>query len=298
MTTNSAITSTTRSLLTKIAISASLVVGLNAYASALDDRFAKVEVTATNVADSVYMLVGSGGNIGASVGEDGLLIIDDQYAPLAEKIATTLSGLTEESAKYVINTHYHGDHTGSNAFFAENQGATIFAHENVRIRLASNEDVARSALPVVTYDTGIKFHFNDDTIHVFHLSGAHTDGDSAIYFEKANVLHTGDLMFNAMFPYVDLNGGGNVEGYIKASQAMLDMIDDDTKVIPGHGVLGTKADLQKAMDMIKETYAYVQAKKKAGMSEEQVLAEGLDEKWASWSWRFINEEFWIKTIYQ
>ena len=123
----------------------------------------------------------------------------------------------------------------------------------MRIRLASNEDVAKSALPVVTYDTGVKFHFNGDTIHVFHLSDAHTDGDSAIYFENANVLHTGDLMFNAMFPYIDLNGGGNVKGYIAANQAMLDMIDDNTKVIPGHGVLGNKADLQKCRTSTKGT---------------------------------------------
>ncbi|MDT0596120.1 MBL fold metallo-hydrolase [Glaciecola petra] len=298
MTSRQALKTNKRTLYASILLGATLFSGLCAQAYAQADRFANVQVSAEKVADSVYMLVGSGGNIGASVGQDGLLIIDDQYAPLAEKIATTLSGLTEESAKYVINTHYHGDHTGSNAFFAENQGATIFAHDNVRIRLASNEEVAKSALPVVTYDTGIKFHFNGDTIHVFHLSDAHTDGDSAIYFEKANVLHTGDLMFNAMFPYVDLNGGGDVKGYIAASQAMLDMINDNTKVIPGHGPLASKADLQKSMDMIKETYAFVQAKKKAGMSEEQVLAEGLDEKWASWSWRFITEEFWIKTLYQ
>lgn len=266
--------------------------------SQADDRFAKVEVKAEQVADSIYMLVGSGGNIGVSTGSDGLLLIDDQYAPLAQKIVNTLADISDESPRYIINTHYHGDHTGSNAFFKENKGATVFAHENVRIRLASGKDVNRASLPVVTYRDGIKFHLNGDTIHVFYLAEGHTDGDSAIWFEQSDVLHAGDLFFNDMFPYIDLGAGGSVSGYIESVEALISKIDDDTKVIPGHGALGDKADLKRFVDMIKETHTFVQTKKLAGMSEEQVLKAGLESKWSSWTWAFINEERWIKTLYQ
>jgi glyoxylase-like metal-dependent hydrolase (beta-lactamase superfamily II) len=263
-----------------------------------DDRFANVEVNATAVAGSVYMLVGSGGNIGVSAGPDGLLLIDDQYAPLAKKIVATLSELSDQSPNYIVNTHYHGDHTGSNAFFKENKGATIFAHENVRIRLASAEGSKQAALPVVTYQDGIKFHLNGETIHVFHLAEGHTDGDSAVWFEEPNVLHTGDLFFKDMFPYIDLGAGGSVKGYIESVEALLKKIDTGTKVIPGHGALGNKDDLERFVTMIKETYAFVQAKKAAGMTEEQVLKTGLEAKWDAWAWAFINEEKWIKTLYQ
>jgi glyoxylase-like metal-dependent hydrolase (beta-lactamase superfamily II) len=274
-------------------------IGLLALASfaQADDRFANVEVKATQVAGSVYMLTGSGGNIGVSAGEDGLLMIDDQYAPLAEKIAATLSELGDKAPRYIVNTHYHGDHTGSNAFFHENRGATIFSHENVRIRLASADDANPASLPVVTYQDGIKFHMNNDTVHVFHLPDAHTDGDSAVWFEQADVLHAGDLFFNKIFPYIDLGAGGTVKGYIAAIEVLLSKIEDDTQVIPGHGPLASKQDLEAALTMIKETYAYVQEKKSAGMTEQEVLDLGLEEKWSSWSWRFINEERWIKTLY-
>lgn len=266
--------------------------------SLADDRFATVEVKAEKVAESIYMLVGSGGNIGVSSGSDGLLLIDDQYAPLAQKIVMTLAGISDETPKYIINTHYHGDHTGSNAFFNENKGATIFAHENVRIRLAAGKNINNSSLPVVTYQDGIKFHLNGETIHVFHLAEGHTDGDSAVWFEQSDVLHAGDLFFKDMFPYIDLGAGGSVKGYIESVETLLNKIDDDSKVIPGHGVLGNKADLQRFVDMIKETNTYVQTKKLAGMSEEQVIEAGLESKWSTWTWAFINEERWIKTLYQ
>lgn len=250
-----------------------VAIGLFALASCAqaDDRFANVEVKATQVAGSVYMLTGSGGNIGVSAGEDGLLMIDDQYAPLAEKIAATLSELGDKSPRYIVNTHYHGDHTGSNAFFHENRGATIFSHENVRIRLASADDADPASLPVVTYQDGIKFHMNNDIVHVFHLPDAHTDGDSAVWFEQADVLHAGDFFFNKIFPYIDLGAGGTVKGYIAAIEVLLSKIEDDTQVIPGHGPLASKQDLAAALTMIKETYAYVQEKKSAGMTEQEVL---------------------------
>jgi glyoxylase-like metal-dependent hydrolase (beta-lactamase superfamily II) len=266
--------------------------------SMAQERFADVEIVSTPVGGSVHMLVGAGGNIGVSVGEDGILMIDDQYAPLAERITDAISELSDAPKRFVINTHYHGDHTGSNAFFAENKGVTIFAHENVRIRLAAGEDLEEGMLPVVTYQDGIKFHLNNETIHVFHLAEGHTDGDSAVWFEQPDVLHTGDLFFKDMFPYIDLGAGGTVGGYIQSVETLLSKIDDDTKVIPGHGGLANKADLQRFLEMIKETHASVQSQKAGGLSEQAVLDAGLSEKWDSWAWRFITEERWIKTLYQ
>ena len=270
----------------------------SALAAINNDRFADVEVKATPVSGSVYMLSGAGGNIGVSAGSDGVLMIDDQFAGLANKITDAIAGISDKTPQYVINTHYHGDHTGSNAFFNDNKGATIFAHENVRIRLASDDKVGRSALPVVTYQDRITFHLNNETIHVFHLANGHTDGDSVIWFEEPNVLHTGDLFFKDMFPYVDIGGGGSVSGYIANVETLLSKINDSTSVIPGHGKMANKADLKRFVIMIKDTYAFVQKQKASGMSEDDVIAAGLEDKWKSWSWAFINEERWIKTLYQ
>lgn len=261
------------------------------------DRFADVEVKASEVRGAVHMLTGMGGNIGVSAGEDGVLIIDDQFAPLAEKIAAALGELGSDKPKYVINTHYHGDHTGSNAFFHSHKGATIFAHENVRVRLASDEKVKPEALPTVTYDDGIKIYFNGETVHVMHLPVGHTDGDSVVWFEQPDVLHTGDLFFNGMFPYIDQGAGGNVEGYMESVQHLLNKIDDDTVVIPGHGKLSNKKEYTTFLNMISETFSYVKSLKQDGKSLEEVKAMGLDDKWADWSWNFISEEKWITTLY-
>jgi len=240
-------------------------------------RFDDVEIKAQAVGGSVHMLVGAGGNIAVSAGPDGLLIVDDQYADLAEKIAASLADISKEQTRYVINTHFHGDHTGSNAFFSKHKNATIFAHENVRVRLSSGEETDPAMLPVVTYEKGVKFHMNGDTVHVFHLANAHTDGDSAVWFEQPDVMHTGDLFFKDWFPFIDLNSGGSVVGYIAAVETLLGMIENDTKVIPGHGALANKADYARFLDMIKQTYAYVQAKKAAGKSEDDLVAAGLEE---------------------
>lgn len=277
-----------------------LILTLSLFASHgfAQDSFDSVEVKALAVSENIYMLTGAGGNIGILVGDDGVLMIDDQYLPLGEKIASAIAGVTDAKLKYIVNTHYHGDHSGGNAYFASEHETTIFAHDNVRIRLANAEDVAPKALPVVTYNEGVKFHMNNETVHVFHLPTAHTDGDSVVWFEKANVLHAGDLFFNNMFPYVDLGGGGNVQGYMDAIAFILGKIDEDTKIIPGHGELANKGDYARVLEMISDTYRYVQAKKSEGMSEQQIIDAGLDEKWDEWSWRFITTERWIKTLFQ
>ena len=261
------------------------------------DRFADVEVKATAIKGSVHMLTGAGGNIGVSAGEDGVLIIDDQFAPLAEKIAAQLGALGSDKPKYVINTHYHGDHTGSNAFFHSHKGATILAHENVRVRLANDEKVKPEALPTITYEDGIKIYFNGETLHVMHLAVGHTDGDSVVWFEQPNVMHTGDLFFNGRFPYIDQGAGGNVEGYMDSVKQLLAKIDDETVIIPGHGDISNKQEYSAFLAMISETFNYVKALKQDGKTLDEVKAMGLDDKWADWSWNFINEEKWITTLY-
>lgn len=267
-------------------------------ASFAQDRWAKVEVTSQAVSDSVHMLTGSGGNIGISAGDDGILIIDDQYAPLAEKIATAIGDISNKQIKYIVNTHYHGDHTGSNAYFAEVKGSTIFAHDNVRKRLASKKAHTHGELPVVTYQQGVTFHFNGDTINVMHLPAGHTDSDSVVWFEEANVLHPGDLFFQGRFPYIDLDGGGTVAGYINNVTTLIGMLKDDTKIIPGHGKLSTKSDYQEALDMLVDTAAMVKSMKAKGLSVEEAVKQGLGEKYQAWAWNFITEQKWITTLYK
>lgn len=262
------------------------------------DRFAKVEVKATHLRGSVHMLTGAGGNIGVSAGADGILMVDDQFEPLAQRISDALDGIHKGPLRYVINTHYHGDHTGSNAFMREVRDATVFAHDNVRQRLADKEEHNSASLPVVTFAEGVRFHFNDETISVFHLAQGHTDGDSVVYFTKANVLHTGDLYFQGRFPYVDLKAGGTVQGYINSVDTMLSYIDEATLIIPGHGQLSNKQALQTFVNMLKSTAAEVAQMKNEGLSVEQAIAKGLDPKWQSWGEGWIKEERWITTLYQ
>ncbi|WP_018983786.1 MBL fold metallo-hydrolase [Salinimonas chungwhensis] len=277
-------------LIGAIALSASMAVPAQS-------RFDDVTMKNTALAGSVHMLQGQGGNIGVSAGEDGILIIDDQFEPLAEKIAAALGKLGSDAPKFIINTHFHGDHTGSNGWFHENKDSTILAHENVRVRLLSNDKNNETALPVITYQEGVNLHFNGETLHVWHLSNGHTDGDSVVWFEEPNVLHTGDLFFNERFPFIDLQSGGSVAGYISAVKSLLKKIDSDTTIIPGHGPLATKADYEAFLSMLEETRDIVDSHKQNGMSVEEVVKEGLTDKFNSWSWGFINEEKWIRTLY-
>lgn len=279
----------------KLIIACGVLLSTNLFAH---DRFANVEIETHKLTDTVYMLKGAGGNIGLSIGADGALMVDDQFEPIAPKISEAINKIAENKVKYLINTHYHGDHVSSNAWFKKMDDATIFAHDNVRERLSNDEKSTADSLPVVTYEQGIKFHFNDDTIHVIHRPNSHTDGDSFIYFEKQNVIHTGDLMFNKWFPYIDLDSGGTIEGYIESTQAMHDMADENTKVIPGHGPVASKKDLANTLNMLKTTLEEVLEMKKQGLSAEQAVAKGLSEKWGPWSWNFINEERWIRTLYK
>lgn len=261
---------------------------------AQNGQFANVTIRTVPVSGPISMLVGSGGNIGVSVGSDGLLIIDDQYAPLAPKIKAALAELGSETPKFLLNTHFHGDHTGGNAVFGI--GSVIVAQENVRSRLMAT-DAPPSALPVVTFDHNITLHFNGEDITLLHMPAGHTDTDSVVLFEDSNVIHMGDHFFNGGFPFVDLSSGGTVQGYLRNLEKALSWIDDDTQVIPGHGPLGTKADLLKFYNVVKDTSTAIRIKKSQRMSKEDIVAAGLGAEYASWGTGFINEQRWIETVF-
>jgi len=243
--------------------------------------FSKVEIKSEIVAPGVAVLFGAGGNIGVSYGEDGSVLIDDQFAPLTDKILAAVAGLGAKPVKYLINTHWHYDHTGGNENLGK-AGVTIFAHENVRVRMltgsaagiAAAKPSPPAALPVVTYQQGISFHLNGDRIDAIHTHGGHTDGDTALYWRKANVLHTGDLMMNGLgFPFIDTNSGGDARHLVHTLSELIKVTNPQTKVIPGHGPVGTQADLIAWRDMIAQSIELVRARKAKGAKLEAVLAD-------------------------
>ncbi|MFN2443378.1 MAG: MBL fold metallo-hydrolase [Thermoanaerobaculia bacterium] len=262
--------------------------------------FSKIEVKVHPVAGQIFMLEGAGGNIGVSVGEDGIVIVDDQYAPLAPKIKAALASLTDRPVRFVLNTHYHGDHTGGNEFFGET--APIVAHENVRTRLADGmpdrkiPPAAEGALPVITFNDRLSIHLNGEEVRAVHVPSGHTDGDSVIFFKGSNVVHLGDLFFNGLFPYVDLDSGGTVPGVIAGIETLLPKIAGDAKIIPGHGPLASKSDLEAALAMLRETSTIVRAALAAGKTAEQMKEEKILAKWDSWSWGFISADRFIDTL--
>ncbi|MBL4821652.1 MAG: MBL fold metallo-hydrolase [Gammaproteobacteria bacterium] len=261
---------------------------------AQNDRFANVTIETIPVAGNVSMLIGSGGNIGVSAGDDGLLIIDDQFAPLAGKIKTALAALGSDSPKYLLNTHFHGDHTGGNVEFGAS--SIIIAHENSRLRMVS-ENAPAIALPVVTFDDDVTVHFNGEDITLIYMPAGHTDTDSVVMFSQSNVIHMGDHFFNGAFPFIDMANGGTVQGFLSNVERALSWIDDDTAVIPGHGPLGTKADLLAFYNVLKDTSTQIRVKKSQRMSKEEIVAEGLDPSLDSWGARFITAQRWIETVY-
>lgn len=268
--------------------------------------FSKVEIKATKISGNVYMLEGAGGNIGVSVGEDGILIVDDQFAPLAEKIKAALKTLGNGKLKFVLNTHWHGDHTGGNPVFG--QEASIIAHDNVRKRMSTEQRLEffkmttpaspKEALPVITFDESLSVHFNGEEIRVIHFPQGHTDGDSVIYFTKSNVVHLGDDFFANRFPFVDLESGGSVAGLIKNIGEIMGKLPADVKLIPGHGPIATVDDLKRYHQMLLTTTAYVRKKMTAKKSLAQIKKEGLPEEWKSWGTGFINTDSWLEIIYR
>lgn len=243
--------------------------------------FSRVEVKAIHVAKNIYMLQGAGGNIGVSFGPDGILIVDDQFAPLAEKIEAALKQLNPGRIKFVLNTHYHGDHTGGNAHFGRE--ASIIAHSNVRKQLGGKPGDSKPELPVISFDDSLSVFFNGEEIKLAHVPPAHTDSDSIVHFTGANVIHFGDTFFLGRFPNIDLAGGGDVRGYIHNVGEAIRKVPADAKLIPGHGPLSTIKELKEFHEMLLETSAIVQKGIDAGKSLEQVKSEGLPAKWSSWA---------------
>ena len=267
--------------------------------------YSKVEIKATKVAGNVYMLQGAGGNIGVSVGSDGILIVDDQFAPLADKIRAALKGLNQGKLRFILNTHWHGDHTGGNVAFGPE--APIIAHDNVRKRLSTEQRIEffkrtvpaspKEALPVITFNQSLSVHFNGEEIRAIHYPNGHTDGDSVIFFTTSNVVHLGDDFFSGSFPFVDVDNGGNVVGLAKNIGEIITKIPAGAKLIPGHGPLSTIDDLKLYHRMLLETTDVVRKKVAEGKTVDQIKSEGLPEEWKSWGTGFIKTDQWIELIF-
>ncbi|MBL4604556.1 MAG: MBL fold metallo-hydrolase [Flavobacteriaceae bacterium] len=272
--------------------------------TAINAQNSEVKITSTKITDQIYMLKGQGGNIGLFIGDDAVYMIDDQFAPLTSKILEAIKKITPKKVDYLINTHWHGDHTGGNENMG-NEGALIVAHDNVRKRMSTESTrrgrtVAASpkvALPVITFSKDLSFHINNDDVLVTHVHNAHTDGDALIYFANNNVLHTGDSYFQTGFPYIDLTSGGSIDGYIEGIQKMILITDDATKIIPGHGDVASRKELKTYLTMLTTLRTRVEAEIKKGKSLEEVKAnKEITKEYASSSW-WITEEKIRETIY-
>jgi cyclase len=291
-----------RTLLVVAALSSSA-----ALVAAQEPDWSKIEIKAEKVAGNVYMLSGvggfAGGNIGVSVGSDGIALVDDQFEPLVPKIEAALKGISDKPVRFVINTHYHGDHTHGNKVFG--QKSTVIAHDNARKRIAADAQfdgkpgtkAPPHALPVITFDHQLSLHLNGEEVRGLHVPSSHTDGDTVVFFTKSNVVHMGDDFFNGWYPFIDLEGGGSVKGYIAAVEKVLGEVPDDVKIIPGHGPLASKTDLAAYLAMLKETSAIVQKGIDEGKTVEQLVAAKPLAKWDKWSWDFLNSDAFVKQLY-
>ena len=246
-------------------------------------------IITTHVAGPIYLLTGRGGNIGVSVGADGILMVDDKFAPLAGNIRNALAALNQGELAFLINTHHHGDHTGGNAVFGAE--TPIIAHTNVRQRLA---DSPPDALPVITFDDRLSIHFNGEQIKAIHFPTGHTDGDIVVHFTGSGVIHLGDHFFRGRFPYVDLSSGGDVEGLTRNIEQIIEMLPADIMIIPGHGALANLDDLRDYHRMLRETTRAVRQAIQSGKSLEEAQQEGLPQAWADWG---DNSERWIEIVY-
>jgi glyoxylase-like metal-dependent hydrolase (beta-lactamase superfamily II) len=282
-----------------------LVCGL---AAAQDQDFSKVQIKVNKVAGNIYMLEGAGGNIGASVGDDGIVIVDDQYAPLADKIQAALKGITDKPVRFVINTHYHGDHTGGNAYFQKQ--APIIAHDNVRKRLESGgaagngssvhmdvKPAAKEALPIITFDHDVTVHLNGEDIRALFFPAGHTDGDSIIFFPKSNVVHMGDDFVTYGFPFIDVDSGGSINGMIDAVEKVIGQLPPDVKIIPGHGPISNLDDVRAYLTMLKATRDVVAKEIKDGKTLDQMKQAKILEPWKKYSGEFISADAFLETLY-
>lgn len=284
-----------------------LAVLLLALPAAAQQDFSKVEVKAEKVADGIWMLTGAGGNIGVLAGPDGVFLVDDQYAPLTDKIKAAVKSVSDKPIRFVLNTHWHGDHVGGNENLGK-AGTVLVAHENVRKRMSKDQFIKlfdrtipaspAAALPLVTFAESLSFHLNGEDVDAVHVPPAHTDGDVVVFFRKANVIHGGDTLFNGMYPVVDLSSGGSVDGMIAAADRILATADAATKIIPGHGPLATKTDVKAYRDMLAASRDAVKPLVAAGKSLDEVKAAkptaAFDEKWGK---GFITPDVWTMVLY-
>ena len=277
-------------------------------AVAQEPDWSKVEVKVVPVSGGVSMLVGQGGNIGVTTGKDGTFLIDDQFAQLLPKIKAAVKTLGDQPIRFVVNTHFHGDHTGSNAPLGES-GVVIVAQDNVRKRLGlerihpstkeKTPPAPPAALPLITFAESVSFHLNGDDLDVLHVASAHTDGDAIIKFRKANVIHMGDTFFNGFYPFIDIDSGGSVDGAVAAADRGLSLSDAGTKIIPGHGPLGTQADLQAYRDMLAGIRDRVKALVAQGKTLQQVLAAKPSAQWdAKWGKGFLNPDGFVSAVHR
>ena len=257
---------------------------LAATAALAQTDYSKVEIKTTKLADHVYMMTGAGGNLGLSAGDDATFLIDDQFAPLTAKIVDAISKVAGKPVKFVVNTHWHFDHVGGNENFGA-AGAVILAHENVRRRMSTDQMIEMMkmpvpasphvALPVITFAEGVTFHLNGDEIRVIHVAPAHTDGDAIVHFVKSDVIHMGDLFFNKMYPFIDTGSGGRIDGMVAGCDQALAIASDSTKIIPGHGPLGTKADLKAYRDMLAAVSERVKKLVAEGKKPDEIAKAGV-----------------------
>lgn len=270
-------------------------------------KFENVQIKTINVNNGIYMLMGSGGNIGLSVGDDGIFMIDDQFAPLTKKIKTAISKISDKSIKFMINTHWHFDHTGGNENLGKD-GVVLVSHDNVRKRMSKDGFIAafkktipaasKIALPVITFNDTISFHLNEEEIEIIHQSNAHTDGDSIIFFKTSNVVHTGDIYFNGFYPFIDKSSKGSIDGVIKSVNYILNRINDETKIIPGHGKLSNKEELA----MYRDTLIILKDRMKKLIDEGKTLDDILELKPnadldKTWGNGFLSPEKFLEVLY-
>ena len=269
----------------------------------------QVTFASSEVAPGIYMLQGqggfAGGNLGLLTGTDGVVLIDDGLEPLSDMTLAAVRDISDQPVDFVINTHVHGDHLGGNAAFSD-AGATIIGHDNLRRRLVEQESGDAGAtpppaasLPQITFDQSMTLHLNGHEAFVFHVAAAHTDGDAVIFFREANVIHTGDVMFNGLFPFIDLDSGGSLEGYLAAQEDILSLAGPETRIIPGHGPVASKADLEAAHDMLSDARGLVKRLTDEGKSIDEILAANpLAQYHAKWNWEFITTERMTRTIHR
>lgn len=272
-----------------------------------DHHWDSVEYQSVPVADGVYALIAEGGNIGVAIGEDGTFLIDDQFAPLTRKLLSKIEELGGGTPRFLLNTHWHFDHAGGNENFGA-LGTLIVAHDNVRKLLsvdnrlsAFNKDVAalsREGLPVMTFSRDTSFHLNGETYRAFHVDNAHTDGDAVVHFIQANVIHAGDVWFNGFYPFIDVEHGGSLAGVVAAAEKIIALADEQTRIIPGHGPVGTRKELVVYRNMLNDVLIALRGLKKEGKTLDEVIAlqptKAFDEEWGD---GFLSPENWLNIIY-